>query len=598
MPVYGRGLVPPQLPPTVHRTIMFVDVADFTNPGRDVADLLAVQQGVYDVLRTAFNEAGIDYDSCHTEDRGDGALVLIPADVPKSLLAQYLPDCLVSALWRHNATAAASSQFKLRIGIHAGDIRRNTHGWVGQAVNIAARILEADQVKAALARSDGVLAFVASDYFYSEVIAPDPGVGPDRYRPIDVSVKTFSATIWLRIAGEIETAPVPIPEPVAVSESEAVVGIVPTEELDTLRDLLLEVEVPNLPLLVARAVGPAIAPPPPGSAWDVFEYLSDCNAGPDGVPPALVYLKLLAREVGGTVEVAVSAWVDQQTRRLRLSAVVAELQAGWEPIVEESPLHLMIAVEPDAIDPRRCVLSFWRQDDPSRWPPTRGDVREVDVRDLEHRVDEIILATERVWADQSAAAVVEFVLARSMLTLPVYRWCKELQSGEPRPLIFDYRLVVRSLERMRTTYWHRPWKKRWHSVTDHPSIDRVHPFGGDNPGGPIDAVLTDPRWFGLVMDEPPTPQPLPDAGPDPLTAALRAGLPLICWHPTAGSEDLRKPVDWLLGGEGGFVDVPSRRQVALRSAANDYDLVYDLVVMWEDPYRVITFDGPSIPTPQ
>jgi hypothetical protein len=99
------------------------------------------------------------------------------------------------------------------------------------------------------------------------------------------------------------------------------------------------------------------------------------------------------------------------------------------------------------------------------------------------------------------------------------------------------------------------------------------------------------------MEHPPPPEPVA-AQPDALTAALRAGLPLICWHPVAGPEDLREQVDWLLGGAGGLIDLPARRQVALVSGSNSDNLVYDLVVMWEDPNRVISFDRPSTSNPQ
>lgn len=592
------------LSPTVHRTIVFVDVADFTNPSRNVVDLLAVQEGVYRVLQTAFDECGIDYGSCHTGDRGDGMLIMIPPEISKSRLVDLLPDRLVAELRRYNATHTPTAQFKLRVGIHAGDIRWNTNSWVGPAVNLTARIIEADEVKSALAQSDGLVALTVSDYFYTEVIKQDPGVAPEQYRRIDVTVKQFSGNIWLRIPGATVPAPaVPRPSAGRLSDPELVpldeggFDVVPAEELAALRGWLSDLEVPHLATLVTRAVGSAIPPPRPTSAWGVFCYLSDFNAGPDGVPPALAYLKLLAREVGGEIKTSVSAWVDQQSRRLRRFENLDKLLADWEPIPEEPPLHLMIIVEPDAIDPGRGVLSYWRQDDPLVWPPARCDVREVALDELEYQVDEIILATEEVWADQAAAAVIELVLPRSMITIPVQRWRKEHQSGQPRPLIFDYQLRLRSLERMRTIYWHRSWKARWRSMVNHSSLNRIHPFGPTNTDERIDAVLSDTRWLGVVMEHPPPPEP-GAAEPDVLTAALRAGLPLICWHPAAGPEDLREQVDWLLGGVGGLIDLPARRQVALVSGSNSDNLVYDLVVMWEDPYRVISFDRPSTSIPQ
>jgi class 3 adenylate cyclase len=603
--VSGRGLVPP-LSQTVHRTIMVVDVADFTNPSRNVADLMAVQEGVYDVLKTAFTEAGVDYGSCEAEDRGDGALILIPPDISKSMLVDRLPERLIAALRRHNATRTEAARFKLRVGIHAGDIRWNAPGWVGHAVNEASRIVEVAEVKSALAQSDGLLALIVSDHFYTEVIKQDPGVAPEEYLRIQASVKTFSGVIWLRLPGATRTGsilpsaspnsvdPPPTTEDQITPEG-GVLGVVPREALETLRGWLSDRQVPHLATLVARAVGPAIPPPLASSAWDVFRYLADYNAGPDGIPPALAYLKLLAGEIGGEFEASVSDVVDQQIRRLRLATVMAERQATWRPIPAEPHLHLMIVIEPDAIDPQRCLLSSWRQDDPLVWPPPRGDVRETTIDELEYQVDEVILAAERSWADQTASVLIEFVLARSLLTLPVRRWRKEHHSGEPRPLALDYDLGVRSLERMRRTYWHRQWKVRWESLVRHPGLDRVHPFGPRMAEDGIDAVLSDPRWVGLVMEQPPPSQPRPDAGPDALTAALRAGLPFICWHSTVGPEDLRTQVDWLLGGTRGLVDLPQRRRAALMSAQHN-DVVYDLVVMWEDPYRIIDLDqGPMIP---
>ncbi|MFD2416661.1 VMAP-C domain-containing protein [Amycolatopsis pigmentata] len=586
----------PQLSPTVHRTILMVDVADFTNPSRIVADLMDVQEGVYEVLRTAFAESGVDFDSCQYEDRGDGALILIPPEFSKSKLADLLPGRLDAELRRHNSTRSPQSRFKLRVGIHAGDIRRNAHGWVGHAVNLTARILEAAEVKSALTRSNGLLALVTSDYFYTEVIAQDPGIAPETYRRIDVAVKKFSGAAWLRIPGESsapsQTAPA---RPAGTSpdrDAEEVLAIVPEEELAKLRGLLSGLQVAHPATLVARAAGQAIPPPRSSSAWDIFCYLLDFNANADGLPPALAYLKLLAGQWGGDIETEVSAWVDQQTRRMRIDAALDEVTAESAPIPEIPRLYLMIAVEPDAVDAARCVLSFWRQDDPLSWPPVRGGIREVALDELEYRVDETILAAEQAWADQAISVVVEFVLARGMLGLPVHRWCKEHRSGEPRPLAFDYQIGLRSLERMRTKYWHRRWKQRWRSLPEHLELERIHPFGTAETSGGIDAVLSDPRWAGLVMEGPPSPRPEPGTDPDEFTAALRAGLPLICWHPAARPEDLRKHLGWLIGGEGGFADIPQRRQNALRS--NRHDLVYDLAVMWEDPYRVIDFDPPSI----
>lgn len=585
-----------QLSPMEHRTIVVVDVADFTNPERNVADLLAVHDGLYEVLKTAFAESGVDFDRCDPGDRGDGVLIMVPADVSKSLLADLLPDRLVAALRRYNWTRVPAAQFKLRVGIHAGDVRLNAHGWVGNAVNLAFRIIEAAEVKAALKQPDKIVALVVSEYFYTEVISQDPGTVPEAYRQIPVTVKTFSGNVWLRLPGD--TAPardmpqarpeLPVAATAEIMPNGDVLGVVPHDELRDLHGLLAGLEVPQLAMLVSRAVGPAIPPPHGGTAWDVFQYLADRNAGPDGVPPALAFLELLANETGGNVKSEVSAWLDQQTRRLRLGPVMARQRADRAPLPQAPHLHLMIVLEPDAIDPGRCVLSSWRQDDPLIWPPTRGEVREVAIDELEYRVDEIVVDAERIWAGQAMTVVLEFVVARNMLALPVHRWRKEHQSGEPRPLTFDYQLGLRSLERMRNTHWHRAWHVRWEAMVRSLDSKNVYPFGSTSPEEPpIDAVLSDPRWVGLVMKQPPSPQPEPGNGPDALIAALRAGLPLIFWHPSAGPDDLREIIDWLLGGDEGFMDVLDRRRT---NEFTSESVTRDLVVMWDDPNRVIALD--------
>jgi len=247
------------------------------------------------------------------------------------------------------------------------------------------------------------------------------------------------------------------------------------------------------------------------------------------------------------------------------------------------------------------VLSFWRQDDPAEWPPVRGDIREVAIDDLEYRVDEVILAAEHAWSHQSALATVEFLLPRTLLHLPVHRWRKEHHSGEPRPLFYDYQLSLRSLERMQSKHWHRSWHVRWDSMLKNPSADRVHPFDPAELGDrSIEDILSDPQWIGLVMTEPPPSEPGHGIDTDQLLAALRAGLPLIFWHPEAKPDDLREVVKWLGAGERGLIDLLTRRKAAssLTAVPFNNDLIRNLVVMWDDPKRVVALDQPSIPSPR
>ncbi|MEU3626896.1 hypothetical protein BS329_14335 [Amycolatopsis coloradensis] len=591
------------------RTIVVVDVEGFTSPDRNPLDRLAVRQGMYEVLKTAFGESGVDFDSCAREDRGDGALILLPPGTTKSLVVDRLPDRMSVALVRHNHTRTPQAQIRLRVSLNSGEVLNDGNGWVGEAVDTAFRILDAQPAKDAFAKAGGMIAFIASERFFGDVIASDPGLLPELYRPIPVSVKTFTGTAYLRLHGEL-AAPVPKPRPaepepladrLPVDLNSDVLELIPRKELAELHGRLTRMDVPHLAVMMSRALGPGISVPRLESgadAWDVFCLLTDFNAGPDGIPPSVTFLRLLAEHVGGGVGAMLLGWIDSQARSLRLVPALDHQRRTRPPIPENPHLHLMIMLEPVSADPTRCTLAFWRQDDPEVWPPALAGVREIAIDRVEFEVDEVILETEGVWSGQSVSASVEFLLPRTLITLPVQRWSKEHGTGRPQPLRYGYQLGIRSLERMRAKHWHREWRVRWDSMGKDPSPDRLHYSGcAEFEDHPIDAILSNEHWVGLVLAKPPSTQVEPAAAPDELTSALRSGLPVILWHPDAGPESLRELLDWVLATRHGLRELPQRRKLANSGAAVPVkkSLAHDLVVMWDDPDRVIVLDQPLIP---
>ncbi|QWF80425.1 VMAP-C domain-containing protein [Amycolatopsis sp. CA-230715] len=586
--------------PTLYRTIVVVDVAGFTAPDRSLPDRLAVRQGMYEVLKTAFAESDVDFDSCATEDRGDGALVLLPSGTPKSIVADRLPDRITVALRRYNWTRTAQAQIRLRVSLNSGDVLNDGKGWVGEAVDTAFRILDAPRAKEVFAESGRMVAVISSERFFDEVIAPDPGLLPESYAPITVKVKTFTGTAYLRLLGEI-AAPVPAPRTAPAEPGGAVLDVIPSSDLTALKQHLALTEVPQLALLVSRALGPATSLPPLNgidNAWNAFELLTDYNAGPDGVPPAVTFLHVLAEQLGGERGALIRGWVGDQARQLRIGPVLTRKELD-RPIPRRAHLHLLIMLEPVSADPARCTLAFWRQDDPDVWPPVLGGVREIGIDEIEYRVDDVILAAEEVWSDQGISAAVEFLLPRALINLPVQRWAKEHATGQPQLLRYGYRVVLRSLERMRAKHWHRAWHIRWDSMLANPSADRLHYSGyAESEEFPIEAALSDEHWVGMVMAKPPSPQREPSARSDEFTSALRSGLPVILWHEEASQEELHALLDWVLATDSGFIDLPERRKMANSSRMAvpfENSLAHDLVVLWDDPNRVIVLDQPLAP---
>jgi hypothetical protein len=194
-----------------HRTVVVVDIVRFTDPVRTELHRRVVQAGMYDVLETAFDEAGIRWKECETEDRGDGALILVPPQFPNTRLVDQLPTRLLAGLRRYNAAHAVEARMQLRLAVNSGEVHRSTNSFVSQAIDLTFRLIDAAPVKAALERSGGLLALIASDVFYQSVIRHDPATEPGSYRRLEVEVKQTRAIAWLRLPDMNGYADQPVP---------------------------------------------------------------------------------------------------------------------------------------------------------------------------------------------------------------------------------------------------------------------------------------------------------------------------------------------------------------------------------------------------
>ena len=183
----------------VHHSIMVVDVQRFSDPSRTNLNQLAVRDALYGALTDAFAESGISWDSCVSEDRGDGVLILVPPDIPKTRLLTSLPGMLAAAVSRHNAGCAQPERMRLRVALHAGEVYRDAHGVAGTAINHAFRLVETPLLRSALDESPGTLALIISDWLFTEVARHHPAAEPGSYRQVPVSVKETQATGWIRM---------------------------------------------------------------------------------------------------------------------------------------------------------------------------------------------------------------------------------------------------------------------------------------------------------------------------------------------------------------------------------------------------------------
>jgi hypothetical protein len=177
--------------------MVVVDVEGFGDQRRILTHQLAVRDGLYSTLREAFRVAGVPWNACHCEDRGDAVFILATPEIPKALFVETVPHALVAAVRAHNATHCREQRIRLRMALHAGEVAYDEHGVTAAAVNLTFRLVDASPVKTALAESPGVLALITSAWFYDEVVRHCPAAEPSTYRPTRVIVKETDTVGWI-----------------------------------------------------------------------------------------------------------------------------------------------------------------------------------------------------------------------------------------------------------------------------------------------------------------------------------------------------------------------------------------------------------------
>lgn len=178
-------------------TVLLIDIARFSDADRTDRDRLAMIKACYDMLEDAFTDAGVDWDACHSEDRGDGALIIIPGHVPTGDVVHGLIHRLAEHLRAYNHRVITCRRFSLRAAVDVGPVTAHKHGVNGETIISAARLVEAARLKSAVAEPDVVIGIVTSAFVFERVARHLPGA--DRYEEVRFQVKNWRASAWMRV---------------------------------------------------------------------------------------------------------------------------------------------------------------------------------------------------------------------------------------------------------------------------------------------------------------------------------------------------------------------------------------------------------------
>ncbi|GGQ53953.1 hypothetical protein [Kitasatospora griseola] len=185
-----------------YRAVLAVDIE--RSAGRGDPALLAIRAALRTVLRESFERSRIDWEACRVDDLGDGLRVTAPAGVRKAALVHPLFDEVAARLRAHNRLAGALTTIRVRMALHAGDVRLGPDGEVaGRPLEVLARLLDAPAVRTELAEAppQSVAVLVLSEHFHEETVQPGrPGIEPEAFRQVAVANKEFTTTAWIRTA--------------------------------------------------------------------------------------------------------------------------------------------------------------------------------------------------------------------------------------------------------------------------------------------------------------------------------------------------------------------------------------------------------------
>jgi len=177
-------------------TVFLTDVVGFGGLMRTDTDRRLIRDRLYTMTQATLE----DLADVQPEDRGDGFLTVVPPSVSTARVMDQLLGKLLAALELHNRTARISARFQLRLAVNVGPVVSDAAGVTGEAIIVAARLVDAPEFKKAIEGSPASLGVIASPFVYETVIRH--GLDPD-YTPVPVEVKESNTTAWMKLFGTL-----------------------------------------------------------------------------------------------------------------------------------------------------------------------------------------------------------------------------------------------------------------------------------------------------------------------------------------------------------------------------------------------------------
>ncbi|MBB5855568.1 hypothetical protein ACFQ05_36335 [Amycolatopsis umgeniensis] len=184
----------------LQKTVVMVDVAGFgvgSNPHQ-----LVVREWLFTALEEILEAAGRSLPGFSLDERGDGALIIIPPAVSVVKVVRIFTVDLARRLRVRNEVHPAAERIALRVAVHVGLVHSDPWGSVGSDVNLVARLEGCRTFRRMMLSLDAEFGVIVSGRVFEQVICNRyDDIDPAAFRRISVFNKETRTRAWVGFAG-------------------------------------------------------------------------------------------------------------------------------------------------------------------------------------------------------------------------------------------------------------------------------------------------------------------------------------------------------------------------------------------------------------
>ncbi|MEU4442976.1 TIR domain-containing protein [Actinosynnema sp. NPDC050801] len=172
----------------LHGTIIAIDVSAMGQGGAH--RLRSVQRVVFELVRASFGDVGLPWEEAQYENRGDGMLFALPAEVPMGIVAQQWFAALARRL------DETLFDLRMRVALDFGEVLIADLGFIGSEVAFAYRLLDSAAMRVAARTAPHRLSLIVSESFFERAFEHTAGAAA--FRKVAIEVEGTRAVAWIR----------------------------------------------------------------------------------------------------------------------------------------------------------------------------------------------------------------------------------------------------------------------------------------------------------------------------------------------------------------------------------------------------------------